>query len=178
VALELEVVREAAAVADIGSGSGFPGVALAAALPRARVWLVESRRGRCAYLEALCAAAELGNARAVCVRAEEWREGMGANDVVLARALGPQAVVLEYAAPLLRRGGALVDWRGRRDRREEDAATRAARELGLQCAEVRQVLPFPGAHARHLHLYVKVRDTPRGYPRRVGLARRRPLGER
>jgi 16S rRNA (guanine527-N7)-methyltransferase len=177
VALEFDVVRQAGAIADIGSGSGFPGVALAAALPGARVRLVESRRGRWAYLEALCAAGELANARAVCARAEEWREGLGANEVVVARALGPQPVVLEYAAPLLRRGGALVDWRGRRDGRGEEAAVRAAEELGLQRAEVRRVVPFADARERHLHLYVKVTDTPEAYPRRPGVALRRPLGQ-
>ena len=55
-------------------------------------------------------------------RAEEWAEGLGAHDLVVARAVGPQPVVLEYAAPLLRLGGALVDWRGRRDPEEERQA--------------------------------------------------------
>jgi 16S rRNA (guanine527-N7)-methyltransferase len=113
-ALELDVVRAAERIADLGSGAGFPGLALAVALPTAGVSLVESQRRRCEFLERVCAAAEVENARTVWARAEEWDEGISRNDVVVARALAPQPVVLEYAAPLLRMGGALVDWRGRR----------------------------------------------------------------
>src|SRR5260370_1001444 len=75
------------------------------------------------------------------------------NDVVVARALAPQTVVLEYAAPLLRLGGSLVDWRGRRARPEEDAAARAAAELGLRRVEIRRVQPFAGARDHHLHVF-------------------------
>ena len=87
----------------------------------------------------MLATAEIENASVVCARAEEWSEGLSGNDVVLARALAAQPVVLEYAAPLLRLGGALVDWRGRRDAREELAAGRAARELGMELREIRRV---------------------------------------
>ncbi len=109
-------------IADLGSGAGFPGLALAVALPAAEVSLVESQRRKCEFLERVCAAAEIENAHVVCSRAEEWREGVSRYDVVTARALAPQPVVLEYAAPLLRMGGTLVDWRGRRDEAAEEAA--------------------------------------------------------
>jgi 16S rRNA (guanine527-N7)-methyltransferase len=95
---------------------------------------------------------------------------------VLARALAPQPVVLEYAAPLLRMGGTLIDWRGRRNADEERAAARAAQTLGLRLAEVRKVEPFPAATDRHLHVFVKDRETPDRFPRRAGIARKRPLG--
>ncbi len=98
------------------------------------------------------------------------------NDAVVARALAAQPVVLEYAAPLLRLGGTLVDWRGAREPEEERAALAAAAELGLRRAEVLQVEPFAGARNHHLHLYLKVRDTPERFPRRAGMARKRPLG--
>lgn len=175
-ALELGAVRAAQRIADLGSGVGFPGLALAVALPAAEVSLVESQRRRCDFLERVCAAAAIENARVVCARVEEWRGGLVRNDAVVARALAAPPVVLEYAAPLLRRGGSLVDWRGRRVRREEDAALRAAAELGLRRVEVRRVEPFRGARDRHLHLYLKVRDTPARFPRRPGIARKRPLG--
>ena len=175
-ALELGAVRAAQRIADLGSGVGFPGLALAVALPAAEVSLVESQRRRCDFLERVCAAAAIENARVVCARVEEWRGGLVRNDAVVARALAAPPVVLEYAAPLLRRGGSLVDWRGRRVRREEDAALRAAAELGLRRVEVRRVEPFHGARDRHLHHDLKVRDTPARFPRRPGIARKRPLG--
>jgi 16S rRNA (guanine527-N7)-methyltransferase len=175
-ALEIGAVQTAAAIADLGSGAGFPGMALAVALPAAQVSLVESQRRRCEFLERACAAAEIENARVVRSRAEEWAEGVSGNDVVVARALAPQPVVLEYAAPLLRLGGTLVDWRGRRARAQEDAAERAAAALELRRTEVRRVVPFEGARDHHLHVFVKVAETPPRFPRRAGIARKRPLG--
>jgi 16S rRNA (guanine527-N7)-methyltransferase len=162
-------------VADLGSGAGFPGLVLAVALPTADVRLLESHRRSCEYLERVSARAEIRNARVVRVRIEEWREGEGEHDLVLARALAPQPVVLEYAAPLLRPGGRLVDWRGRRDPQEEAASMAAAGELGLERVEIRHITPFEGALAHYLHVYLKVRDTPDRFPRRPGIARKRPL---
>jgi 16S rRNA (guanine527-N7)-methyltransferase len=176
VGLDFIEIREACAIADLGSGAGFPGTALAVALPRARVWLVESQRRKCAFLRALCAQAEIANAAVVCERAEEWAEGREANDAAVARALAPQPVVLEYAAPLLRMGGALLDWRGRRSGEDERAAQRAAQTLGMQLREIRHVRPFGAARDRHVHVFVKTGQTPARFPRRAGIARKRPLG--
>jgi 16S rRNA (guanine527-N7)-methyltransferase len=174
-ALELDVWASAPRVADLGAGAGFPGAALAVALVGSEVALVEAQARKCAFVERLCASAGIANARAVCARAEEWEEGVGANDVVLARALAPPPVVIEYAAPLLRMGGTLVDWRGRRDEAHELAATVAADRVGLELREIRRVEPFAKARDHHLHLYMKVRATPEGFPRRAGMARKRPL---
>jgi 16S rRNA (guanine527-N7)-methyltransferase len=175
-ALAIEALLSARSVADLGSGAGFPGLAIAAALPQAEVALVESRRRTCEFLELARAAAEVQNARVVCARAEEWSEGSAHNDAVLARALAEQPVVLEYAAPLLRVGGTLVDWRGGRDADEEAAADRAAALLGMRRVEVRHVVPFAGATSRHLHVFTKIATTPERFPRRPGIALKRPLG--
>ena len=175
VALDLDVIRSAQRLADLGSGVGFPGVALAVVLQAAEVSLVESQRRKCEFLERLLAAAEIENAQVVCSRVEDWRDGALHCDVVMARALAPQPVVLEYAAPLLRMGGALVDWRGRRDQDAEAAGDRAAALLGLARVEIRGVVPFEGATDRHLHVFVKTGETPTRFPRRAGIARKRPL---
>ena len=114
-ALELDEVRRAREIADIGSGAGFPGLVLAAALPDAHVALVESSAKKCAFLERAVGAMRLHNVVAVPERAESWRAGMGSRDLVTARAVAPLNVLVEYAAPLLRVGGALVAWKGRRD---------------------------------------------------------------
>jgi 16S rRNA (guanine527-N7)-methyltransferase len=176
VALDIDSLRGSRDLVDLGAGAGFPGLALAVALPHARVDLVESQRRKCEFIERTAGAAGIGNARVVCARAEEWSEGRERNDAVLARALAAQPVVLEYAAPLLRLGGALIDWRGRRDVDEEYAAALAAGELGLELVEVRHVEPFTGATDRHLHVWRKSAKTPDRFPRRAGIARKRPLG--
>ena len=176
VALELPVVRDAMSVADLGAGAGFPGLPLAIALPAARVSLVEGNGRKCAFMAAAIEACSARNATPVHVRAEAWPEGIGSRDLVTARALAPLSVVAEYAAPLLTRGGTLVAWRGRRDPDDEAAGARAAAELGLEAREPIHVEPYPGALHRHLHVMVKVAPTPDRFPRRPGVARKRPLG--
>jgi 16S rRNA (guanine527-N7)-methyltransferase len=167
----------AARIADIGSGAGFPGLVLAIALPRAQVDLIESSGRKSAVIQRLAAAAGIANARVVSARAEEWgaADGREAYDAATARALASLPVVLEYAAPLLRVGGALVAWHGARDSDEEATARAAADRLGFGPARVEQVEPFPGAHSRHLYVYPKEGPTPEGFPRRPGMARKRPL---
>jgi hypothetical protein len=68
-----------------------------------------------------------------------------------------------------------VEWRGRRDQPEEQAARRAARELGMELVEVRRVQPYEDSREHHLHLYRKAHPTPERFPRRAGAARKRPL---
>jgi 16S rRNA (guanine527-N7)-methyltransferase len=175
-ALELAEVRGAGSIADLGSGGGFPGIPLAIALPASRVTLVESNARRAGYLRRAVEVAGADRVDVVNVRIESWREGLSGFDLVVARALAPLPVVAEYAAPLLRPGGALVVWRGRRDDEAERAGAAAARMLGLEPAEPVRVRPFPGAEHRYLHLMSKVRETPAGFPRRPGAAVKRPLG--
>jgi 16S rRNA (guanine527-N7)-methyltransferase len=69
-----------------------------------------------------------------------------------------------------------VAWKGRRDPEEEDAGDAAAAELGLRAAEVLPVTPYPGSQHRHLHVFSKVSETPARFPRRAGMASKRPLG--
>ena len=175
-ALALECVAGATVVADLGSGAGFPGLVLAVALPDARVALVESAARKCEFLERLCGIAEIRNVRVVRARAEEWADGLGVHDLVVARALAPLAVVCEYGAPLLAMGGSLVAWKGAIAESEGAAADRAAPQLGLKRGEVVRSEPYAGSVAHHLHVYRKVALTPPGFPRRAGVARKRPLG--
>jgi 16S rRNA (guanine527-N7)-methyltransferase len=175
VALDVGVLASAKRIADLGAGAGFPGLALAVALPDTELCLVESQARKCVFVEGLLTRAGIANAHVVRARVEEWNEGLGVNDVVLARALAAPAVVVEYAAPLLRVGGALVDWRGRRESGAERLGLDAARQLGLDLVEIRHVEPYEGARDHHLYIYLKQRETPSGFPRRVGMARKRPL---
>ena len=174
--LEVPELRGARRVADVGAGAGFPGLVLAAALPGAEVDLIESARRKVAVIERLAAAAGI-TARPLAVRVEDWArgEGAGAYGAVTARAVAPLAVLAEYAAPLLSVGGVLVAWKGAPAASEVSAGAEAAALLGLEPRRALAVTPFAGSERRHLYVYVKVAPTPPKFPRRAGMAAKRPL---
>lgn len=176
VALDLPEVAAARRIADLGSGAGIPGLVLAIALPAASVALVESTARKCAFLQRAIDITGATYTAIVNERIESWRAGIGTQDVVTARALAPLNVVAEYAAPLLRVGGELIAWTGRRESAAELEAGRAADVLGLSQPEALRVEPFPHAEHRHLVRMRKLHPTPDAYPRRIGVARKRPLG--
>ncbi|UTI64604.1 class I SAM-dependent methyltransferase [Paraconexibacter antarcticus] len=173
--LGLPLVREARVVADIGAGAGFPGLVLALCLPGAQVSLVESVGRKCEFMGRLAAVAGVTNALPVHARAEAWPAGIGAHDLVTARALAPLTALVEYAAPLLAEDGHLVAWKGARDTAEEADGAAAAAATGMELVEVWPVPPRPGADRRHLHVFRKAEPTPSRFPRREGMARKRPI---
>ena len=177
--LEVAEVRSARWIADVGAGAGFPGLVLAVALPAARVDMIEAASRKCAVIDRLTHAAGLDNeiVRALPMRAEEraaWG-GRESYDVVTARAVGALPLLVEYAGPLLELGGVFVAWKGERDADEESRGAQAGVEVGLEVEAVLPVEPYPGSRNRNLHLYRKARPTPERYPRRVGVAAKRPL---
>jgi 16S rRNA (guanine527-N7)-methyltransferase len=180
--LEVAELARAKRIADMGAGAGFPGLVLAIALPAARVDLVEAAGRKTAVIDRLIGAAKIDNARSVKARLEEWARvepalggGRQSYDAVTARALGPLALLAEYAAPLLRRDGVLVAWKGRLERRELEQGRAAATQLGLELDAVIRVVPFAGAENRRLVVMRKAAATPERFPRRPGMAAKRPL---
>lgn len=144
-------------IVDVGSGNGAPGIPLALALPDRELTLLDASRRRCDFLERWRPA----NARVVWGRAEEQETDWAG--VSVAKALAPPAVAAEWCLPLVRPGGLSVLWVG---------ATLDADELrrvaGRLAAEVE---PGPAG----LLVLRKLDVTPAGFPRRAGVARRRPL---
>jgi 16S rRNA (guanine527-N7)-methyltransferase len=176
--LALPEVRQAGRIADLGSGAGLPGLPLAIARPDARVWLLESSGRKCRFLAAVAGELALTNVEVVHARAEEWTDGLDGCETVCARALAALPVLCEYAAPLLVTGGALVAWKGLVDAAEATDGRAAAEQLGLERSRVEIVPPRPGAVHRTLHVYRKLSATPPGFPRRPGVATKRPLSAR
>jgi 16S rRNA (guanine527-N7)-methyltransferase len=158
------VARFAGPIADIGSGGGAPGIPLAAAFPERTVTLIESQLRKCRFLERF--EQDFPNLRVVCGRAEE--QEIDVFGVVVAKALAPPPVALEWCLPLVRPGGAAILFTGSL---EQDLAP-LARLLGGGEPEHH---PVQGARNRHLVLVPKLEPTPAGFPRRPGMARKRPL---
>jgi 16S rRNA (guanine527-N7)-methyltransferase len=146
-------------IVDVGSGGGSPGIPLAAALPDRYVTLLEANARKVHFLER--AAAGFPNVTVVRGRAEE--QGTDRFGAALAKALAPPPVALEWVLALVRPGGAAVLWLGPAVDLEQLA--RVAEQLGGGPPEKRAGLV----------VVPKIRATPEGFPRRPGVARKRPL---
>jgi len=176
--LEVEELRTAKRIADIGSGAGFPGLVLAVALPEAHVDLIESVGRKCDFIQRAIEAAEIPNATVLNARSEELaaRETRETYGVVTARAVGRLSTLAELAAPLLRENGVLVAWKGKRDIDEEQQLERASEKLAMRPELILDVGDRAGSKHRHLHILRKLGPTPADLPRRPGMAKKRPKG--
>jgi 16S rRNA (guanine527-N7)-methyltransferase len=156
----VEIVRRfEGAIVDVGSGGGTPGIPLAAAMPEREVTLLEAERRKAEFLRAW--ERELPNLRVVRGRAEE--QPSDAFGVAVAKALAPPPVAAEWCLPLVRRGGAVVLWVG--SSAEPERVTRVAGRVG-------------GSLVSSPEGFLVLRKevaTPAGFPRRPGMARKRPL---
>jgi 16S rRNA (guanine527-N7)-methyltransferase len=153
------VERESGPVVDVGSGGGTPGIPLAAALPDRKVTLLEAARRKCEFLERWTR--ELPNLAVVWGRAEE--QPVETFGVAVAKALAHPPTAVEWCLPLVREGGAAVLWVG-------------------PWAVVERVTAVADRLAGHVEeasdgfvVIRKTGPTPPGFPRRPGMARKRPL---
>lgn len=176
--LDVPELRNAEHIADVGAGAGFPGLALAAALPAARVDLIESVGRKCDFMRRAVAAAKIPNATVLSTRSEDWAssDGRDAYDVVTARAVGRLSTLAELASPLLKPNGVLIAWKGKRDEDEERQLANAAAELSMHPDSILSVGDRAGSRHRHLHVIRKSAPTPPSLPRRPGMAKKRPKG--
>lgn len=176
--LEVPELQEARRIADIGAGAGFPGLVLAVALPGAQVDLIESVGRKCEFMRRAAEQAQIGNANVRNLRSEDLAsaEGREAYDVVTARAVGRLSTLAELASPLLKPGGVLVAWKGKRDAGEEQQLRNASAALAMEPDRILDVGDRAGSQHRHLHVIRKAAPTPADLPRRPGIAKKRPRG--
>jgi 16S rRNA (guanine527-N7)-methyltransferase len=153
-----EIVSEFdGSIVDVGSGGGVPGLPLAASLPEREVTLLEATGRKCDFLRRWAPP----NARVVEGRAEEQETDV--YGVAVAKALATPPVAAEWCLPLVRSGGAVVLWVG--PSADTEHVARVAGQVGGELVDDRE----------GLLVLRKVRTTPEGFPRRVGIARKRPL---
>jgi 16S rRNA (guanine527-N7)-methyltransferase len=144
-------------IVDVGSGGGAPGIPLAHALPERSVVLLEAERRKCVFLEQWAPA----NARVVWGRAEEQETDWAG--VALAKALAHPPTAAEWCLPLVREGGAVVLWVGLSA--DQDHVARVAGRIAGELE------PSPDGFL----VIRKLGPTPTGFPRRTGVAKKRPL---
>jgi len=164
-------------IIDVGSGAGFPGLALRLALPKTRVTLVEAMGKKARFLEEVTSALALDNVEVRNERAEALAQARRDRyDVGTARAVGTLGAIVEYLLPFLTVGGDAIAWKGRVDA-EIPGAKKACASIG---GEIVKITPtselglgavLPG---RSLVVIRKLRETPSRYPRSPAEAKRRP----
>jgi len=144
-------------IVDVGSGGGAPGIPVAVALPEREVVLIEAEQRKCAFLKRWAPP----NTRVVWGRAEEQETDWAG--VALAKALAQPGVAAEWCLPLVRPGGIAILWVG--ETADPDVVSRVAGKLSAELE--------PGPEG--LLVLRKLGPTPAGFPRRVGVAKKRPL---
>jgi 16S rRNA (guanine527-N7)-methyltransferase len=164
-------------IIDVGSGAGFPGLALRLALPGSRVTLVESMGKKARFLEEVTSTLALDGVEVRNERAEALAHTRRERyEVGTARAVGTLGAIVEYLLPFLKVGGDAIAWKGRLDA-ELPGAKKACAVLGGEIVKVTPTAELglgailPG---RSLVLIRKVRATPSRYPRSPAEAKRRP----
>jgi len=166
---------------DVGTGAGFPGVPLKIMRPALRLTLLDSSKKKVAFLEHLVRCLGLTDVQLLWKRAEEVGQDEKHReryDIAVSRAVADLTVLAEYCLPLCRKGGCFVAQKGARIEQELENAKPAIQILGGKLREAK-TLRLPGLkEPRSLVVIDKLRETPAKYPRRPGVARKRPLGRK
>jgi 16S rRNA (guanine527-N7)-methyltransferase len=171
---ELEV-SPSGTVLDLGTGAGFPGVPLCIASGR-RTVLLDSVAKKTATIARILDECQIEEASVVCGRAEEVaRSEENVFAAVVSRAVASLPVLVELATPFLEVRGRLVALKGRISNEEVDSGDRAAEIVGLERVGRRTFVLPGGPEHRTLLVYEKVGPGSATLPRRIGLARRKPL---
>jgi len=170
--------RQPESLIDIGTGAGFPGIPLKILCPRLKLALVESVGKKLDFCSHVVETLGLENVTLIKARAEELGQQSQHRekyDWAVARAVASLPVLVEYLLPLVVVGGGMVAQKGENGPAEAHAAEKAIQMMGGHLQQLIPVL-LPGvAEERYLVVVDKVRASPPGYPRRVGLPTRKPI---
>ena len=170
----LEYLPQDAKCVDVGTGAGFPGVPLLLARPDLAMTLLDAQQKRILFLRETLA--QIG-AQAECVhaRVEDFaRERRESYDAAVSRAVAPLNILLEWLLPLVRVGGRCILWKGPAAQSELDDANRISALLGGGALDVREAAVTAGS-GHVLILVEKTAPTDKKFPRKAGMAKKRPL---
>ncbi|MCD6362772.1 MAG: 16S rRNA (guanine(527)-N(7))-methyltransferase RsmG [Synergistetes bacterium] len=165
-------------VLDIGSGAGFPGVPLKIIHPQLKLTLLESSRKKALFLKSLVSELELAGVEVLWQRAEDLgraSEKRESYDLVVARALASLRVLLELSLPLLKIGGILVAYKGKKLKKEIEEAKKALKLLNGTIERVEEYIIKGIDFKGNLVFIKKEASTPSKFPRRPGIPFKRPL---
>lgn len=170
-----EWFAEGSSMIDVGSGAGFPGMAIGIMRPDMEILLLDSLNKRCEFLTSVARELDLKNVTVLHARAEDaargrWRDSF---DIAVARAVAPMRILLEYLLPFVKVGGQALCWKGPGLNDELSDLKSALFLLKGKLAE-RILLDLPGLE-HSVQAVIKTAPTPSLYPRKAGIAKKNPL---
>jgi 16S rRNA (guanine527-N7)-methyltransferase len=173
--------NEAASLADIGSGAGFPSLPLKIVFPHLRITIIDALAKRIRFLEEVVGQLGLSDVSCIHGRAEEVArkaEHRDRYDIVTARAVARLAVLNEFCLPFVRTGGRFIAMKGSDIEQELEESRYSTEKLNGSLQDVlRFTLPGEGSE-RHLIVIAKTSSTPKAYPRKPGTPLKEPLVRR
>lgn len=163
---------------DVGTGAGFPGLALKIAYPNMKVTLLDSLQKRIQFLDAVIQKLELTGIETIHGRAEDYaKPGMLREkfDLSVSRAVANLSTLSEYCLPFVKKGGYFISYKSEKIAEEMEAAENAISILGGEVKDqIEFMLPDSDIY-RNLFVIIKKKDTPKKYPRKAGLPSKEPL---
>ena len=163
---------------DVGTGAGFPGLALKIAYPNMKVTLLDSLQKRIQFLDAVIQKLELTGIETIHGRAEDYaKPGMLREkfDLSVSRAVANLSTLSEYCLPFVKKGGYFISYKSEKIAEEMEAAENAIFVLGGEVKDqIEFMLPDSDIY-RNLFVIIKKKDTPKKYPRKAGLPSKEPL---
>ena len=170
-------IKNCKTLLDIGTGGGFPAVPIAIAFPEINVIGVDSINKKIKFINEIATTLKLKNLSGLVSRTEELPSTMKETfDIVASRAGAPLNVILEYASPYLKVGGYFVAYKSKIVEEEIKQAQEALKILNCKIETIIDYkLPLEENFERNLVIIKKIKSTPKGFPRKVGIAKSMPL---
>jgi 16S rRNA (guanine527-N7)-methyltransferase len=162
-------------IIDVGAGAGFPGIPLKIVCPKIKLTLLEATRKKVDFLIHLVKNLGLKDVEIIWKRAEEFaRQKREVFDLAVSRAVAELNLLSEYCLPFVKVGGMFVSYKGEKIEAEVSQAENAINLLGGELKEIQKVKLSDGT-LHSLVIIKKVSPTPPRFPRRTGIAKKKPL---
>lgn len=163
-------------IIDVGAGAGFPGLPIKIVCPEIKLTLLEATRKKAEFLKHIVETLSLKDVEIIWGRAEDIaKQKREFFDIAVSRAVAKLNVLCEYCLPFVKVGGTFAAYKEEKVEEEAEQAINAIELLGGRIKEIKKITLPNSDIVRSLVVMEKVSKTPEKYPRRAGMAKKRPI---